>query len=582
MMNMAIRRIFLSLFIATVAALAALGAAEAQTDRVWLQLEVHPDLATAETRVRAYARVVPNVYGFSLQSGWYGVALGPYSEVEATAALTALGAQGLIPADTYLTGSEIYQQQFWPIGVSTLTGPDIAGAAAPAAAPAPVETPEETLAEARTSEAALDRPAREALQIALQWFGHYTSGIDGAFGPGTRGAMTAWQAAMGLEETGVLTSRQRAQLLDLYQGELAALGMATVRDDRAGIEIDLPMAMVEFARYEYPFAQYDGLNASGLRVLLISQPGSSTTLGGLYEIMQTLEIVPLDGARRRDANGFTLTGQSDSLRSHTEARLEDGQIKGFTLIWTPERDAAMARVLPMLQASFTPYGGTLDPGAVDPGMDQGADLMAGLEVRRPALARSGFYVDANGAVATTSEAVAGCTRVMVDGQYEMAVALDDPAAGIAVLSPVQPLAPRAYAALAVVPARLRSDIVVAGFPYDGTLGAASLNFGTLEDLRGLNGEESIQRLAMTTEPSEAGAPVLDATGAVLGMVLPEPATGRALPQGVSFALGGGALANLLTEAGITPGPAADPGPVLNRTALARYGMDLAVLVTCWN
>jgi len=579
---MAIRRIFLSLFIAAAAMFAALGAAEAQTDRVWLQLEAHPDLATAETRVRAYARVVPNVYGFSLQSGWYGVALGPYSEIEATAALATLGAQGLIPADTYLTGGDIYRQQFWPIGVSTLTGPDISDAEAPAATPAAVETPEETLAEARASEAALDGAARRALQIALQWFGYYSAGIDGAFGPGTRGAMTAWQAAMGLEETGVLTSRQRVRLLDLYQGELDALGMATVRDDRAGIEIDLPMAMVEFARYEYPFAQYDGVNASGLRVLLISQQGSSATLGGLYEIMQTLEIVPLDGARRRDANGFTLTGQSDSLRSHTEARLEDGQIKGFTLVWTPERDAAMARVLPMLQASFATYGGTLDPGAIDPGMDQGADLMAGLDVRRPALARSGFYVDANGAVLTTSQAVAGCTRVVVDGQYGMTVALDDPAAGIAVLSPLQPLAPRTYAGFAQAPARLRSDIVVAGFPYDGTLGAASLNFGTLADLRGLNGEETVQRLAMTTEPSEAGAPVLDASGAVLGMVLPEPATGRALPEGVSFALGGAALADLLAEAGITPRPAADPGEPLSRTALARYGMDLAVLVTCWN
>ena len=582
-MNRTARQIFLNLFIVIGVALAAVGPAQAQADRVWLQLEAHPDLATAEARVRAYSRMVTNVNGYSLQSGWYAIALGPFSEVEATAAQTALVAQGLIPTDTYPTDPGIYLQQFWPIGVNNLAGPTtetpIAVENAPAAAPI---VPEETLAEARASEAALDRPAREALQIALQWFGHYSSGIDGAFGPGTRGAMTAWQAAMGFEETGVLTSRQRAMLLDLYQGDLDALGMATLRDDRAGIEIDLPLAMVEFGRYEFPFVQFDAVGGSGVQVLLISQPGSSTTLGGLYEIMQTLEIVPLDGARRRDANGFTLTGQSDSLRSHTEARLEDGRIKGFTLIWTPERDAAMARVLPMMQASFATYGGALDPGAADPGTEQGVDLMAGLELRRPERARSGFYVDAAGRVLTTSEAVAQCTRVIVDGQYDMSVALDDPAAGVAVLSPVQALAPRAYAGLAQTPARLRSEIFVAGFPYDGTLGAASLNFGTLADLRGLNGEETVQRLAMTTEPSEAGAPVLDASGAVLGMVLPAPATGRALPEGVSFALGADGLADLLVQAGVTPSPAAAPDRALSRTALARYGMDLAVLVTCWN
>jgi len=580
MMTRAICHVFLSLFIAIAMNFLAAGVVRAQDDRVWLQLEAHPDLATAESRVRAYARTVGQVNGYSLQTGWYGIALGPFSEAEATAAQAALVAQGLIPADAYLAGAETYRQQFWPIGVNNLTGP--AGTAPAPAAATPVEMPEETLAEARASEAALDRPAREALQIALQWFGYYTSGIDGAFGPGTRGAMTAWQAAMGLEETGVLTSRQRTLLLDLYQGELDALGMETLRDDRAGIEIDLPLAMVEFGRYEFPFVQFDAVGGSGVQVLLISQPGSSTTLGGLYEIMQTLEIVPLDGARRRDANGFTLTGQSDSLRSHTEARLEDGRIKGFTLIWTPERDAAMARVLPMMQASFATYGGALDPGAADPGTEQGVDLMAGLELRRPERARSGFYVDAAGRVLTTSEAVAQCTRVIVDGQYDMSVALDDPAAGVAVLSPVQALAPRAYAGLAQTPARLRSEIFVAGFPYDGTLGAASLNFGTLADLRGLNGEETVQRLAMTTEPSEAGAPVLDASGAVLGMVLPAPATGRALPEGVSFALGADGLADLLVQAGVTPSPAAAPDRALSRTALARYGMDLAVLVTCWN
>jgi Trypsin-like peptidase domain/Putative peptidoglycan binding domain len=582
-MTMTIRQIFLSFFIVIGVAVSMAGPARAQSDRVWLQLEAHPDLATAETRVRAYSRVVTNVNGYSLQSGWYAIALGPFSPAEATAALTALTAQGVIPIDAYLADPDIYQQQFWPIGVNNLTGLATTAPVAVTDAPAaPVDMADETLAEARSSEAALDRPARDALQIALQWFGHYTSGIDGAFGAGTRGAMTAWQSATGLEETGVLTSRQRTLLLDLYQQDLDALGMATMRDDRAGIEIDLPLAMVEFARYEFPFVQFDAVDGSGIRVFLISQPGSSATLGGLYEIMQTLEIVPLEGDRSRDADSFLLTGRNERLRSHTEARLVDGQIKGFTLIWPPARDAAMARVLAMMQASFATFGGTLDPGAVDPAMEQGVDLMAGLDLRRPALARTGFYVDAGGSVVTTSNAVADCTRILVDTQYEMNVALNDPATGVALLRPAQTLAPRAYAGFAQAEPRLRSDIVAAGFPYDGALGAASLNFGTLEALRGLNGEADIQRLAMAIEPSEAGAPVLDGNGAVLGMVLPDPGTGRALPEGVSFALSGDGLASALAPAGIALSAAPERDQPLGRSALARYGMDLAVLVTCWN
>lgn len=558
-------------------------------ERVWIQMEAHPDLATAEARVRAYAQVLPEVNGYRLNTGWYAIALGPYSDADAAQALGVLRAQGAIPADSYLSDASIYQQQFFPIGVNTLAAPvqeapTITQTAEPAEPAAPVEPviPEETVAEARQSEARLTRDERAALQIALQWFGYYRFGIDAAIGPGTRAAMSQWQAAQGYDETGVLTTRQRAELLAGYQAELDALGMQLVRDERAGIEIELPLAMVEFARYEFPFAQYEPVDGSGVRVLLISQEGNEATLGGLYEIMQTLEIVPLEGERNRRSNSFVLTGQSDTLRSHTIARLSDGQIKGFTLIWTPERDAQMARVLEMMEASFSTYGGTLDPGAVDPGIEQGVDLMAGLEVRQPDRARTGFYLDNRGTVMTSADAVAGCTRVMVDERYEMDVAFTDPELGVAVLRPTQALAPSTFAGFQQTPARIRSDVAVAGFPYEGALGAASLNFGTLADLQGLNGEDRIARLEIAVEPSEIGAPVLDATGAVIGMVLPEPETGRALPEGVSFALRGDRLAEALGPAGIYLNSAPASGEALTRNGLARYGADLAVLVTCWN
>ena len=46
---------------------------------------------------------------------------------------------------------------------------------------------------------------REALQVALKWFGFYTSTIDGAFGPGTRRAMSDYQIAFGDEVPKQLT-----------------------------------------------------------------------------------------------------------------------------------------------------------------------------------------------------------------------------------------------------------------------------------------------------------------------------------------------------------------------------------------
>lgn len=564
------------------------GPAAAQ-GQAYVQIEAYPDLATTQTRVEAYAQLIPDIRAYRLASGWYAIAVGPLSQPAADQRLAQLSAQGLLPGDAYVEVRQIYAEQIFPVGAvpAPITAEPILEAQAVPETAAPDTLIDETPAEARQSEAQLDRTQRETMQIALQWFGLYNSGIDGAFGPGTRASMQAWQAGKGYEATGVLTTRQRAELLDDYRAELDALGMRIVVDGRAGIEMNMPMAMVEFDLYEFPFAQYESINDSGVRILLISQDGTSRTLGGLYEIMQTLEIVPLDGERRRDGDSFLLTGQSASLRSHTEAYLRDGQIKGFTLIWPPERDDQIARVLPMMQESFTTLPGVLDPGAISPETAEAEDLLAGLEVRMPDLRRTGFYVTQTGAVVTTSEIVAGqCTRLLIDGVYEAELVARDDALGLAVLAPVAALSPMAFADLAPNQPRRGTQVAVAGFPFEGALGAASLNIGTLEEASGLDGDTRLTRLELTTtEPSEAGGPVLDPSGRVTGMLLPQPSTGRTLPPGVAFSLSADVVREALAEAGLlAPGaaPQTETGPNLGAQALARLGSDMTVLVSCWN
>ena len=596
-----IRRLLALMLAATLfAALLAPQAARAQQG-VFIQIESHAALTEAEARARAYAQQVPNVNAFRATTGLYAVALGPYTPQDAEALLRQLLAQGAVPRDSFVVTGQPYVTQVYPVGVDALaTGPGAApqtGASAPSIeqsvlpatgatdatiAPPVIPEPEETLQQARQSEAQLDRAGRDALQIALQWFGFYNSTIDGAFGPGTRNAMSNWQSARGFEPTGVLTTRQRAQLLDEYGSELAALGMEPVRDDRAGIQIDLPLAMVRFQDYNFPFARFAPVADSGVQVLLISQPGDRSTLFGLYEIMQTLEIVPLEGERQRQGDRFLLTGQSDTLRSHTEARLTGGAVKGFTLVWPPERDAEIARVLPMMQQSFTALDGVLDPGAIPEGQEADIDTVSGLEVRRPIRVRSGFYVDAQGSVLTTTDAIpAQCTQVLIDDAYEADIAYRDDALGLAVLRPRQRLAPIAFAEIAAAPGRPRDEVAAAGFPFDGALGTASMVFGTLADLQGIGGETTIQRLALDTSDSEAGGPVFDQTGSVLGMVLPGLDGARALPAEVTLALRADQLTDVFAAAGLRP-TLSSRTTAMGRERLARLGADMTVTVTCWN
>ena len=227
----------------------------AAQDSIWLQIEAQPSLDIAQERARAYAALFPDVAGFDTR-GWFAIALGPYADrAAAEARLRQLKDEGLIPGDSFIAFGRDYREAFWPDAAALPTAPAAEPAPAPvedpllalpsepAAEPAPEQLPaqlpeavaepappafvEETPAEARASEAALDQAAREKLQTALQWFGFYDARVDGAFGPGTRKSMAAWQEANGLEPTGTLTTMQRETLVAAYDQAQAELGLAT-------------------------------------------------------------------------------------------------------------------------------------------------------------------------------------------------------------------------------------------------------------------------------------------------------------------------------------------------------------------
>lgn len=615
-----------AMFLALSLSWAGLARAQSAEDVVWVQIEAQPSLAEATDRARAYETLLDDVNGFSLGGGWYGIAVGPYRRADAELVLRSYVRDGLVPRDSFIQQSDRFRQQFWPVGANVLetgvidapagvetgdetetasetTTPEVTttpldpttpaeaeaegegetevAEAEPetAAAPEPPE-PDETPAEARRTERALTAQERKDLQIALQWAGFYDAAIDGAFGRGTRASMGAWQAANGYDQTGVLTTRQRAALIAQYNAVLDGLGLQMVRDEKAGIEIMMPTAEVEFARYEPPFAHYDTSGNLGARVLLISQSGNQDTLYGLYDIMQTLEIVPLDGPRERKRNSFELIGENGSIISQTQVSLENGEIKGFTLIWPAGDEDRRRRVLAEMSKSLTRLPNVLDAAAGNSDA-QAIDLVAGLQIRQPKIARSGFFIDDNGSVVTTSEVVASCSRVTLDADTDATVVATDEARGLALLKPESRLAPLAVAEFSNAAPRLQSEISVAGYSYEGVLSAATLTFGALSDLKGLNGDATLKRLSVKAQPGDAGGPVFDERGHVVGMLLPRTDGDRKLPEDVSFALDGGVILKAAESAGLGGQMAQGAaGPIAPRDLTLR-AQGMTVLVSCW-
>ncbi len=598
------------IFLATVFVIcASLGVAQAQQtgtqQQVWVQIEAQPNLAAINEALRRRSATLNDVNGFDLDgSGWYVVALGPYDQDVADEVLFTLRRDGSIPRDSYITQSAEYARQIWPVGADLLTrgtariptdpsGPgDLAAALEQAQTAqsettqpqsAPVPEPEfidESPREARASEALLSRDERASLQVALEWAGHYQGRIDAAFGAGTRRSMVNWQAANGYEATGILTTLQRRELLKQYNAVLDGLDLQRVADPKAGIEMQIPLGVVKFARYEPPFAHFDATGDIPARVLMISQEGTQDTLYGLYDIMQTLEIVPQSGPRERGKDSFTLIGENASFVSHTEARIDGGEIKGFTLIWPAGDEERRTRLLRVMQDSFTRTSGVLDPGA---GYNdaQSIDLISGLEIRKPKFSRSGFYVDGGGTVVTTSEFSSGCGRITIEDGQDADVAATDDALGVSVLRPRGAVAPISVAALSQGAPRIQSEVTLAGYSYGGVLGAPSLTFGTVSDIRGLNGEKGIKRLTLAALEGDAGGPVMDAGGAVLGMLLSRAGGARTLPEDVAFAAGSDALARLLADTGMAPGTASTSAGPLAPAQMSERAAGITVLVSCW-
>lgn len=623
-----VKAVFAALLMVVLAPVAAL----AQVSH-WVQIEAHATLRTAEEFATRYDQRIGNIAGFRIAGGWYALAVGPFATPEdAEARRNQLLTAREIRGDAYVTDNAIYGQQFWPVGGQAATLPTVTveptvtaepvveaepivavddtgnTATVPAAVEPEVVVPEvmapevvvpevavvepqpvvvppapATIYDAQADERELTREDRIAIQTALQWFGFYRSGIDAQFGPGTRASIRNWQDAQGYEGWGFLSTAQRMQLLGDYDQAVARYSFGPFRDEAAGIEITLPLGMMVFDRHEAPFAHFNAINNSGMRALLLSQEGSQATMNGLYEILQTLEIIPLEGERDRGRDRFIITGQSATHRAHIEARLQNGEIKGWALLWEPSADADAELILSTMRDSFRPIAGVL-PSSMGAAASTVArrDLIAGLEVRRPDRSRTGFFVDAVGTVVTSAEAVQSCDRVTIDEAYTANVRTVNADLGIAVLSPQDPLVPLAFAQFANAAPRVGTDIRVSGFSYQDTLTRPIITFGQLSDLQGLEGEANLRRLTLTAEEGDSGGPVFDSNGTVIGMLLPRMETpGRMMPEDVNFAASSDSILEVLRGAGLT-GTQSRISIPMSAEILTRVSADLTVLVSCWN
>ena len=452
----------------------------------------------------------------------------------------------------------------WPAVAMTLAAaligaPTVASAQLPAARPA--GDPARTLETARAAYEALPLADRIDIQDGLIWTGDYAGALDGTFGRMTFEAITAYQTRHRFAPDGVLTAPARKSLADTALAKKTAVGFRAFDDKATGIRIHLPAKLVGQPIKRPAGSRYEG---RGGRVRIDTFAFPDGDLAGLFERMkaETPGRKVTYAVLRPD--WFVISDESGGQHGYARfARSEQG-IRGFVFTVAAELAVELDRVVIATAGRFEPFPGAATATTTTPAPPP-AEPAKPLAPPSVAAAASGLVV-APGKVLTAAAAVGGCRSLTAGGKPATVVTAD--AGGIATLS---------FAGGSAGPIRLSSATT-----GDATA-VASGESGGRATIVAVPGEVKGARLGAALQRGAQGAPVLDPTGALVGLVLGRPDEARAvaglIPPADYDLTAAGALSAAVTAAGASVDPANGARPTTTGRLVAVWA-GRVVAVDC--
>jgi peptidoglycan hydrolase-like protein with peptidoglycan-binding domain len=576
-MQKSIKHIFIFIFV--IWGYSAMG--QLAPDRyVWIQIEAQPNRAAAMARIKTYKQEISNVVGFEIEGGWFGIALGPYKSDAADTLLAKLKKSELIPRDSFVARGVTYGRQFYAPRSSI---PKLATAQSLTETKTDLETElsgTDNLELTKISENALTFDEKRYLQRALAWASHYQGKIDGLYGPETRRAMKDWQIENKYPKTGIMTPSQRGIILNNFTPVMTRLNLAPVTNLRAGITLLVPRGIMGSAQYDAPFVRFEATDSSNTQIILISQVGDAKRLRALFEVIQTLNIVPKGGALKLDEAGFSIETSNNELFTTGFAKLIDGEIKGAILVWPTKDEAQRLRLKEQIFGSFDSFKGVLPEAEFFETGLLPKDILSGLQIRQPIFARSGIFLNAQGMVLTASQDLEICGSIEVGFGTQVKIKASN--SYVTVLSPMENISPPAISSFQLGPLKAPRRITAGGYSYGGSLGSPTLTRGLLQDLKDLANDRNISRLEINTLPGDAGGPIYNSGGAVIGILLPKREDpNRQLPDDVHFAANLDLIISLLDEENIQLS-STETKVHSDLVNLSKTAKNSIALVKCWD
>jgi S1-C subfamily serine protease len=207
---------------------------------------------------------------------------------------------------------------------------------------------------------------------------------------------------------------------------------------------------------------------------------------------------------------------------------------------------------------------------------------------------TGFVISNNGHVVTNHHVVDGCVgdisgSLSGEAALKLRLVSSDETNDLALLQAPSPF--KAMATIRGSGVRSGDAVVAIGYPYHGLLSSDfTVTTGIVSSLSGVFNDTRHLQISAAVQPGNSGGPLLDSSGAVVGVVAAKldglrvaRATGN-IPENINFAIKTGALRDFLDNS-VVPYQTTDATPESGRKELptadiAKNARGFTLLISC--
>ncbi|MEJ2378626.1 MAG: serine protease [Pseudolabrys sp.] len=277
-------------------------------------------------------------------------------------------------------------------------------------------------------------PPEERLKIraALYWHGDFDK-AEPEEDP-AEAAIKSFQKRNREKVTGVLTEDQRKELIAANERYRREYGWRVVVDPATGIRIGLPTRLVPDA-HDAPHGTRWSSPHDAVQIETFRLKGPKTDLAELYRQERRRDHREVEKSNLDD-DGFFIRGMQGLKDFAVRAKLRDGEVRGFTILYDQMMETIVEPVMVAMASAFAPFP------------EQPLPLAA---LSRRVEYGTGLIVSADGDIVTARRAVRGCEVIVADGLGDAVRVAEDANDGLALLrvygaAGLTPLAPSGAAA----------------------------------------------------------------------------------------------------------------------------------------